>query len=92
MTAVTDRRRALLRRAGIGVAVTSAALLAFALGCASTGPGQPHMRAALDELRSARTELDQALADKGGHRVRAIGLVDSAISEVQAGMEHARER
>jgi outer membrane murein-binding lipoprotein Lpp len=58
-------------------------------GCASGG-GQPHMQAALDELRSARSELDAAMTDKGGHRERAIQLVDEAISEVQAGMEFAR--
>ncbi|HXO41161.1 MAG TPA: hypothetical protein VN999_06935, partial [Thermoanaerobaculia bacterium] len=49
--------------------------LAFAIGCA-TGRGQPRMAAALDELRAARGELEAAVADKGGHRVRAIGIVD----------------
>ena len=62
--------------------------LGFAAGCA-TGGGQPHMRAALDELRAARSELDAALADKGGHRGRAIALVDDAITEVKAGIDYA---
>lgn len=68
-----------------------AAVLAvsFVIGCA-TGPGQPHMRAALEELRAARAELDAAEADKGGHRVRAIGLVDDAIGQVREGMQFAR--
>ena len=56
-------------------------------GCA-TG-GQPHMNAALDELRGARSELEAANSDKGGHRAKAIGLVDEAIAEVQAGIEFA---
>lgn len=60
----------------------------YLVGCA-TG-GQPHMQAALDELRSARSELDVATADKGGHRGKAIALVDEAIAEVQAGVEFAR--
>lgn len=60
----------------------------YLVGCA-TG-GQPHMQAALDELRAARSELQAAEGDKGGHRVKAIGLVDEAIAEVQAGIEFAR--
>ncbi len=60
----------------------------FVAGCASGG-GQPHMTAALDHLRSARSELDAAEANKGGHRERALAIVDSAIAEVQAGMDYA---
>ncbi len=47
---------------------------------------QPHMRAALASLRAARGHLDLAAPDKGGHRVKAIALVDDAIKETQAGM------
>ena len=61
----------------------------YLAGCASGG-GQPHMEAALDELRSARSELDAALTDKGGHREKAMALVDEAIGEVQAGIDFAR--
>ena len=61
----------------------------YLVGCA-TGGGQPHMNAALDELRAARSELQAAESDKGGHRVKAIGLIDEAIGEVQAGIEFAR--
>ena len=60
----------------------------YLAGCA-TG-GQPRMNAALDELRAARSELDSAVSDKGGHRAKAIGLVDEAIAEVQAGIDFAR--
>lgn len=63
-------------------------VIGYAAGCA-TG-GQPHMEAALDNLRSARAELESANTDKGGHRGRAIELVDEAIGEVQAGIEFAR--
>jgi hypothetical protein len=51
---------------------------------------QPHMRAALDHLRNARTELNAAMADKGGHRANAIRLVNDAIAQVEAGIEYAR--
>ena len=47
---------------------------------------QPRMQAALDHLQSARRELAQATADKGGHRTKAIALVDDAIQEVRDGM------
>jgi hypothetical protein len=52
---------------------------------------QPHMVSARNHLRSARQELNQALADKGGHREKAIGLVDRAISQVDDGIQFARE-
>jgi hypothetical protein len=51
---------------------------------------QTHMAAARNHLRSARQELQQAMTDKGGHREKAIGIVDRAIGEVDAGMEYAR--
>jgi hypothetical protein len=48
---------------------------------------QPKMHAALDYLRSARAALEQADHDKGGHRVKAIQLTNSAISEVEQGIK-----
>jgi hypothetical protein len=50
-------------------------------------PDQPHMQAALDYLRSAKTNLNAATADKGGHRKKAIDHVKRAIDEVKKGME-----
>jgi hypothetical protein len=44
------------------------------------------MEAALGDLRAARASLQKAVPDKAGHRNKAIGLVDQAIAEVQAGM------
>ena len=51
---------------------------------------QPHMEAALGFLRSARSNLDQAVEDKGGHRANAIQYVNQAISEVQQGIAAAQ--
>jgi hypothetical protein len=53
-------------------------------------PDQPHMQAALSALQSARDSLNRADADKGGHRVKALGLVNDAISEVQKGIDAGR--
>ena len=77
-----------MRRTLFALLVFLTLVAGFVAGCASGG-GQPHMTAALDHLRSARAELDIAEANKGGHRARAIELVNSAIAEVQAGMDYA---
>ena len=53
-------------------------------------PDQPYMRAARGNLINARNELQRATPDKGGHRVNAIGLVNSAIAEVNAGIAFDR--
>jgi hypothetical protein len=53
---------------------------------------QPLMRDALRDLKVARNTLEDAVADKGGHRVKAIELTDQAIAEVKAGMEYANDR
>jgi hypothetical protein len=50
-------------------------------------PDQPHMQAALEYLRSAKSDLEHATSDKGGHRVNAIKLVDQAIDETKKGIE-----
>ena len=51
---------------------------------------QPHMDNALGALQTARNELQVAEANKGGHRVTAIRLVDQAIGEVRAGIAAGR--
>ena len=71
--------------------VVAALAILFVIGCV-TGRGQPHMQNALDQLQGAKSELQVALTDNGGHRVRAMRLVDDAIAEVQAGMEYAAAR
>jgi hypothetical protein len=48
---------------------------------------QPHMQNALGDLTAAQGELQVALADKGGHRVNAINLVQQAINEVNLGIQ-----
>jgi hypothetical protein len=53
-------------------------------------PDQPHMQAALTALENAKNNLNNATADKGGHRIKALGYVNDAISEVQKGIEAGR--
>jgi len=47
------------------------------------------MTAAIDSLRNAQQHLQTAASNKGGHRERAMQLIDQAIYEVQQGMEYA---
>ena len=48
---------------------------------------QPHMIAALDALKTARMELENAEHDKGGHRVKALEHVNKAIEQTKKGIE-----
>ena len=60
-----------------------------AIGACAAGANQPNMQAALGSLQAARAELIQARPNKGGHRDRAISLVDQAINETRAGISYA---
>lgn len=70
--------------------------LTFAAGLSTAGliqsafADQPNMQRALEALRTARAFLQQAEPNKGGHRERAIDLVDRAIGETEAGIQFAR--
>ena len=55
------------------------------------GEREPHMHAAMEHLQQARAELEQAAQNKGGHRERAMKLVDQAIEQVQQGEVYSRE-
>jgi hypothetical protein len=54
---------------------------------AAVMPDQPHMRSALELLRSARTNLENATSDKGGYRKKAIDEVNEAIDETKKGID-----
>ncbi len=82
-------RRFLRSGSVLAILVVGVFFMSFLASCAS---GQPHMQSALDHLVAARHELQSATADKGGHRVRAIALIDEAVTEVERGLEYARGR
>ena len=46
---------------------------------------EPHMSAALGHLEQAKAELERAAANKGGHREKALQLVDQAMQQVKDG-------
>ena len=73
--------------------VTLKVLPAIGLGGLAAGlakaENQPHMRAALEHLRAAKQSLEKADPDKGGHRVKAIEMVNAAIRHVEEGIAYA---
>jgi len=52
---------------------------------------QGHMDNALDLLRRARSELNEASRNKGGHRTEAVRLIDQAIEQVKEGIAVGEE-
>ena len=52
---------------------------------------QGHMDHALEFLRSARSELNEASRNKGGHRTEAVRLIDQAIEQVKEGIAVGEE-
>jgi len=66
-----------------GVILTSVGI-GYAIGA------QPHMTETITFLQSARTELQAATPNKGGHREKALNLIDAAIAEVRAGIAFAQ--
>jgi len=68
----------------------AALTVSLALACWFTptvyADGQPAMKNALANLEQAKANLENANADKGGHRVRAIKLINAAIAEVREGI------
>lgn len=77
-------RRSVIR----GILVVLFIALAFVAGQMTAD--QPAMQSALKNLRQARADLNRATTDKGGHRERALRLVDDAIQEVERGMHYDR--
>lgn len=52
---------------------------------------EPHMSAALGHLQQAKSELEKAAPNKGGHREKAMQLVDQAIQQVELGEQYYQE-
>jgi hypothetical protein len=68
------------------VIIIAGSMIAGGLMTGTAMAYQGHMWNALHALQNADAQLQAAHADKGGHRVNAINLVNQAISEVQAGI------
>ena len=71
------------RKVLLGAAIAASMGIGYAIGA------QPHMEASVGLLQNARAELAAASPNKGGHRERALGMIDQAIGEVRAGIAFA---
>jgi hypothetical protein len=67
----------------LGLVVAGSTAIDYAVGA------QPHMHESIAMLQSARSALVSGTPNKSGHRERALGLIDQAISEVRAGIAFA---
>lgn len=81
-----------LKAARMGLVVTAimAAFLAGGYLSQRALAQQPHMKAALEALQTAKEQLEKATADKGGHRKKALEHVRKAINEVEKGIAYDR--
>ena len=77
-----------LSKSPAALLLTGVAVGAIAGACVAMA-AQPNMQAALGSLQQARSYLVQSTPNKGGHRERAINLVNQAINETEAGMAYA---
>ena len=75
------------RRRMLGVAALSAP--ALALSALPAEAYQGNMERALSARGAALQSLQAATLNKGGHRERAMHLIEHAMGEVQAGIDFA---
>src|SRR5262249_61713564 len=55
-------------------------------------PGKPAFKQEPEaEIKTAKSELQKATPNKGGHRIKALQLVNQAIAQANAGIAYARQ-
>jgi len=80
------------RRQLATLAAGAATAAGFTVAGASTAEAyQGNMERALSALYAALADLREASWNKGGHRVKAMDLIQQAINETEAGIEYADE-
>jgi hypothetical protein len=57
---------------------------------ATPPPEHPHIRAAINELREARNELEHAAHDFCGHRAAAVRDSQAALNQLQEALRCAK--
>jgi hypothetical protein len=70
--------------------VALAGALAFVIATSdnvASADSQPHMKTALATLKVAKSQLEKATHDKGGHRAKALQLTEQAMEQVKKGIE-----
>ncbi len=77
-----------MKKLSVAILIALSLVLGFTAGRASAD--QPHMQAAKEDINAAMDDLRQAESNKGGHKERAMGLLNQALIEVQLGIDYAR--
>jgi len=77
------------RAAGKLIAAAAVAVPAAGLLSQTAAAVEPNMQNALQALESAHDWLQRAVPNKGGHRERALRLVEQAINEVHNGIAYS---
>jgi hypothetical protein len=54
--------------------------------------GYPYIHDAINELTAARSHLQKAASDFGGHKLNAIKLINQAIGECQASLRYVHAK
>ena len=67
--------------------IATATLLALMLSTQLYAEKQPRMHEALKHLQAAKAQLKKGSHDKGGHRAKALDLVNRAIKQVRKGIK-----
>jgi hypothetical protein len=76
------------QRMQLAVIIFAVALLSFAAGTIAQGR-YPEMNRAEGALRAALNDMQNARDVFGGHKANAMGLVNQAIGELEAGKAFA---
>ena len=83
---------AMTRRTVLPAAAAGFGAVALLVSAGEALAYQGDMERALRQLQGALRSLREATPDKGGHKATAIGLIEQAMSEVQAGIDYAASR
>jgi hypothetical protein len=82
-----------MTRRHIGILIGTV-LVCLTLGLASSGwtaERHPEIRAAQRDLASAKGHLQRAARDFGGHRAKAVALIEQAQEELRQAVEFDRK-
>ena len=74
-----------------GLVVTAALWLSIPSAFGAPKERHPKIRAAISALEAAKTEMQGAAHDFGGHRVAALASCDDAIKQLQEALKYDQD-
>ena len=74
-----------------GLAIAATVWLAVPPATAQVRERHPKIHAAIAALEAAKTEMQEAAHDYGGHRVAAIASCDEAIKQLQLALDYDKK-